>query len=427
MGIGYSQAMALSKSEQTEPAGKGLRWDDMTNRNVVLLGDSVFDNGVYVEGGPDVRRQLAGVLPDPWSATRLAVDGDRIAEVRHQIGAIPPDASHLVLSVGGNDALGRIDVLDERVRTVGEALLKLHALGMDFRRKYAELLDRLLERGLPLAVCSIYDPSFPDEELQPQAVAALCVYNDAITREAAIRKIPLIDLRVIFNDPDDYANPIEPSCQGGMKLARAISRFVLEAGAGGGADGRPNSLPQHSPALVPLEAQPETPGFRIPRDLYFMIDSPAPLAGMPYPHALTASHWVTLGKTFQHVVNLCEDESPHECAPLNPLHAVKLQDLVSGGAPNNPKREAAKILRAADVIVAALRRGEGVVVHCMGGRGRTGTVLGCALRRLGHGADEVVAQLDAVHKARGRRDWPEADWQEQLVRDCGPEGGSLLA
>ncbi len=31
--------------------------------HVVLLGDSIFDNGVYVPGGPDVVTQLRAELP----------------------------------------------------------------------------------------------------------------------------------------------------------------------------------------------------------------------------------------------------------------------------------------------------------------------------------------------------------------------------
>jgi hypothetical protein len=52
------------------------------------------------------------------------------------------------------------------------------------------------------------------------------VINDVITREALSRGFTLIDLRVMFADDNDFANPIEPSVQGGMKLARAIHRFA---------------------------------------------------------------------------------------------------------------------------------------------------------------------------------------------------------
>ena len=67
-------------------------------------------------------------------------------------------------------------------------------------------------------------------------------------------------------------------------------------------------------------------------------------------------------------------------------------------------------LAAADV-VAHLDDGIGVAVHCMGGRGRAGTVIGVALVRLGHDPDTVVDYLDRSPKARGRRGWPESPWQ----------------
>ena len=70
---------------------------------------------------------------------------------------------------------------------------------------------------------------------------------------------------------------------------------------------------------------------------------------------------------------------------------------------------------AADV-VEHITRGIGVAVHCMGGRGRTGTVLGVALVRLGHEPDTVVDYLHRVAVGRGRRGWPESAWQADTVR-----------
>ena len=34
--------------------------------------------------------------------------------------------------------------------------------------------------------------------------------------------LPVSDLRLVCDDPADYANPIEPSVRGGGKIARAI-------------------------------------------------------------------------------------------------------------------------------------------------------------------------------------------------------------
>jgi len=38
--------------------------------------------------------------------------------------------------------------------------------------------------------------------------------------------LPVIDLRVLFDSPEDYANPIEPSAVGGEKLAKTITHVI---------------------------------------------------------------------------------------------------------------------------------------------------------------------------------------------------------
>lgn len=84
--------------------------------HAVLLGDSIFDNAGYVGGGPDVATQLRPRLPNGWRASLRAVDGAVIGGVGSQVRQLPTDASHLVVSVGGNDALGHSGVLDEGAR-----------------------------------------------------------------------------------------------------------------------------------------------------------------------------------------------------------------------------------------------------------------------------------------------------------------------
>jgi hypothetical protein len=201
--------------------------------HVVLLGDSIFDNAAYVSGGPDVVRQLRGMLPEGWSASLLAVDGAMTRGVPAQVARLPADATHLVLSAGGNDALGASHILGSAVRSVGEAVLRLADAQDRFAQDYEAMLDAVLEPGLPAAVCTIYDtpPSAPQHRV---IKAALSLFNDRITRAAFSRGLPLIDLRLICNEEGDYANPIEPSVQGGAKMARVISALVTDqAGASG--------------------------------------------------------------------------------------------------------------------------------------------------------------------------------------------------
>jgi hypothetical protein len=197
--------------------------------HIVLLGDSIFDNGAYVGGAPDVVRQLRRHLPDGWSGTLLAVDGAVTDDVERQLRGIPRDASLLVVSAGGNDALGEAHLLERNAGSVGEGLMVLAEAQLRFAERYSAMLNAVAATGLPIAVCTIYDANFPPPEGQV-ITAGLTLFNDAITRAAFSRGLALIDLRLICNEPEDYANPIEPSEQGGDKIAAAIARLALRDG-----------------------------------------------------------------------------------------------------------------------------------------------------------------------------------------------------
>jgi lysophospholipase L1-like esterase len=193
--------------------------------NVVLLGDSIFDNGVYVPGEPDVVRQLRMYLPKDWRATLLAVDGNVVDSVHDQLSRIPADATHLVLSVGGNDALGHIEIIDQRVSSARETLDRLSSIRESFTLRYRRLVNAILSRGVPTAVCTIYEGNL-EPDIRRAASVALTVFNDAILRIAFEAGVPVIDLRLVCRSADCYANPIEPSAIGGDRIARTIADLV---------------------------------------------------------------------------------------------------------------------------------------------------------------------------------------------------------
>jgi hypothetical protein len=203
--------------------------------HVVLLGDSIFDNRAYVRRGePDVVHQLAARLPAGSQATLRAVDGATTVGVPRQLERLPTDATHLVVSAGGNDALGNIGVLEGSSRSIADALTRLAGIADGFERGYRAMLRAVRGRGLPTALCTVYDPRYPDLRLQRLAVTGLTLFNDVIARAAFQNGLPLLDLRLICDADGDYANPIEPSAQGGDKIAAAIARLAAEHDFGRG-------------------------------------------------------------------------------------------------------------------------------------------------------------------------------------------------
>ena len=192
--------------------------------HVVLLGDSIFDNGAYVPGEPAVIEQVRQRIPAGDSATLLAVDGDVTADVSHQLAGLPADATHLFVSVGGNDALGQSHVLNADRGSVVAELTRVHE---EFAVAYDAMLRAVRSRQRPTTVCTIYD-AVPG--LNREAVMGLSLFNDVILRTAFAHTLPVIDLRMVCGDARDFStiSRIEPSAGGGAKIADRIATVLRD-------------------------------------------------------------------------------------------------------------------------------------------------------------------------------------------------------
>lgn len=116
------------------------------------------------------------------------------------------------------------------------------------------------------------------------------------------------------------------------------------------------------------------------------------------------------GVTF--VVDLTEEGEygPPYVTLLQGMRAVR-RSIADFSAPSPD--EMREIL---DLIDAELDAGNVVYVHCYGGRGRTGTVVGCHLVRHGQTGEEAlatIARLRAAADCSGES--PETDAQRELV------------
>jgi hypothetical protein len=167
--------------------------------------------------------------------------------------------------------------------------------------------------------------------------------------------------------------------------------------------------------LIQPMGMPLITGLAVPDAFYWVLQQPAPLAGMCYPSPRTP--WQDLAAAgFRHVICLEGDGPAYDPSPLIISHSTYLQDLYGGSLPCYPEQEERLIHEAVLAVVRRLQAGDGVVVHCAGGTGRTGTVIGCVLRVLGVSAVEVITYLNHLHQARGRSGWPESEWQSQVVQ-----------
>ena len=169
------------------------------------------------------------------------------------------------------------------------------------------------------------------------------------------------------------------------------------------------------------------------------IDRPSKNAYWVLPHRLAAGEYpgarnrgeaadklrALMSAGIDHFVDLTE---PHELAPYA---GIAVEEATRLGLRVEHKRhpirdvqvprarhEMAAIL---DAIDAALEEGRTVYVHCWGGVGRTGTVVGCWLVRHGRTGEEALAQVAewwrGVEKAWRRPQSPETAEQFEYVRN----------
>jgi hypothetical protein len=196
--------------------------------HVILLGDSIFDNGLYVRPyQSSVIEQLRAGIAEQARASLLAVDGHTLLNTGLQVDELPQDATHLVVSAGGNDALLMASRLTEATENLHTALKALGELHHEFEVRYRAMLAAVLERNLPTAVCTIYE-AIPG--LDPAHKTALTLFNDVILREAFRHGLDVIELRLICDQAEDFAeaSPIEPSEKGSEKIAQAITVWLRQ-------------------------------------------------------------------------------------------------------------------------------------------------------------------------------------------------------
>lgn len=198
------------------------------SKTLVLAGDSVIDNQAYVaRNEPDTHEQIQNELGAPWNVHSVARDGAITCQIYEQLARFPmKQATHLSITVGGNDALRLVGLIQsQKVVSLDRILLELAEIRAEFASEYEQML-RSIHTHYPWVktmVSTIYYPVFPMSKEQSKAVMLLSIFNDVIISLAEIHRLPVVDLRWISTSPSHYANSIEPSALGGARIAERIA------------------------------------------------------------------------------------------------------------------------------------------------------------------------------------------------------------
>ena len=138
-----------------------------------------------------------------------------------------------------------------------------------------------------------------------------------------------------------------------------------------------------------------------------------PMVAMRQPGRET--RWEELGELGIHqVLRLSKESQDYHPEPLRMLGMVALEDQYEEERPSDPASEELQVIEAVKLLRRGLREA-GTAIHCVGGRGRTGTVIGGFLHTLGMPAAAAIDLIDKAYKMAGRPGWPESPWQGEVI------------
>ena len=218
------------KSREEKQLKRTKRLGSIKKHYVSLLGDSIIDNKVYVgEGELSVTEHLQHNSPSYF--TMIAVDGDTTEEVLdNQLDNLKEPVSHIVLSIGGNDLLQNLHLLQDETSGMKFALEKCSELISQIQENYIKILEHLSQYDAKVLLCTVYEGDLESDLLLAKYDKAgqvmLKMHNDTVYYLASKFEVDVLELRNIFTNKEDYANPIEPSHIGGEKLAKAIIQWM---------------------------------------------------------------------------------------------------------------------------------------------------------------------------------------------------------
>jgi hypothetical protein len=197
--------------------------------SICIFGDSILDNAPYTRPEPDTTAHLQRLLTG-WTVERHARDGARMDGIEGQLRGLVSRPSVSVLSVGGNDAVEHIGLLERRGTTAAALFDELLSIADEFEVRYEPVARAVRDRSERTVLCTIYEV-----QLEPAAYARLAkgplgVLNDRIIRVASRLGVDILDLRSVCTTPSDFVLQIEPSAQGALKIAQAIASAATETG-----------------------------------------------------------------------------------------------------------------------------------------------------------------------------------------------------
>ena len=189
---------------------------DNKNINIVLAGDSIFDNKEYVILGESVEQNLKNNGHD---VLLLAKDGAFVADLVHQLEKMPsnlntPD-TRLFISVGGNDILYKYrdtKFIDEK---------EINSVLEQYKNNILSIKNRF---NIKIYLTNIYYPPL-DKYVRLHKV--IRYWNNEQKKFAKKNDISLFNIDTLVTEIIHFSNEIEPSEIGSKLIADGITNIII--------------------------------------------------------------------------------------------------------------------------------------------------------------------------------------------------------
>ena len=179
--------------------------EPMTNEDtIVLIGDSILNNNMYVPIGEAVADNIKLIHGN--NVIIGAKDGATMETCYNQlnnINIINSENYYLFISIGGNDILNNNKKFD------------------NLKEKYSELIN-FIKNKYPKTKINLLNLYFPVDEKYYKYKKNIEEWNEMISSLCSKYKYNLLRLDNLLTNASDFTNGIEPSAVGSEKIAKLI-------------------------------------------------------------------------------------------------------------------------------------------------------------------------------------------------------------
>ena len=184
--------------------------NSVKTESIILVGDSILKNNSYVLEENSVEKLLS--TKTNAHVYCFAVNDSTIKDATEQVNILPQHlnepSSCIFLSIGGNDILKEIDPISS------------------IFRKYMDLVNTLQKKmdKTKIILINLY---YPTDEKYKKYYSGVKRWNELVGAFAEDKHLKVLNASIILTKPDDFTYEIEPSENGGEKLANEIVNISI--------------------------------------------------------------------------------------------------------------------------------------------------------------------------------------------------------